>query len=143
MIPLTVPSTVASPIMAETEEFLTELGAHVEMQGWLIHDHMVRLGELSAVLFKRYDRDIWELFTRSGVVRDKIFSQIYRLRSLEHEQERVAIIEERRARLDLVEIVDSMRRRQEPRGMCRMYEVCWMDKISAGEHSYRTWLCYD
>nr|GEV70267.1 hypothetical protein [Tanacetum cinerariifolium] len=93
MIPLTVPSTVASPITAETEEFLTELGAQVEMQGWLIHDHTVRLGELSPVLFKRYDRDIWELFTRSG-----------------------AIIEERRARLDLVEIVDSMRRGQEPRG---------------------------
>ncbi|GJZ59714.1 hypothetical protein Tco_0615530 [Tanacetum coccineum] len=33
------------------------------MQGGLIHDHTVRLGELSSTLFKRYDRDIKELFT--------------------------------------------------------------------------------
>ncbi|GJT23049.1 hypothetical protein Tco_0892986 [Tanacetum coccineum] len=64
MIPLTVPSHVASPAMAETEGFLTELGAQVEMQGGLIHDHTVRLGELSPDLFER---------------------------SLEHEQEKVAV----------------------------------------------------
>ncbi|GKA42525.1 hypothetical protein Tco_0735185 [Tanacetum coccineum] len=118
MIPLTVPSPVASPATAETEGFLTKLGARVEMQGGLIRDHMVRLGELSPALFKRYDRDIRELFTRSGAVRDEIFSQRYRFRSLKHEQERVAgelgvaitITEERCARLDLAEIVDSMRR---------------------------------
>ncbi|GKB76233.1 hypothetical protein Tco_1260716 [Tanacetum coccineum] len=81
-IPLTVPSPVASPITAKTEGFLTELGAHVEMQGGLIRDHVVRLGELSHALFKRYDKDIGELFTRSGTVRDEIFSQRYRLRSL-------------------------------------------------------------
>ncbi|GJS67484.1 hypothetical protein Tco_0682048 [Tanacetum coccineum] len=96
----------------------------------------------------------------SGAVRDEIFSQRYRFRSLEHEQERVAVTfgaiwrpvlaleswagqtdaqraalwhaisdtqgenrelrlqlaEERRARLELAEIVDSMRRGQEPRG---------------------------
>ncbi|GKB47678.1 hypothetical protein Tco_0898431 [Tanacetum coccineum] len=160
MIPLTILSHVASPVMAETEGFLTELGAQVEMQGGLVRDHTVRLGELSPALFERYDRDIWELFTRSGVVRDEIFSQRYRFRNLEHEQERVAvtfvaiwrpvlaleswagqtdaqrealwhaisitqmenqelglqIAKERRARLDLAEIVDSMRRGQEPRG---------------------------
>ncbi|GKA76268.1 hypothetical protein Tco_0782729 [Tanacetum coccineum] len=33
MIPLTVPSPVATPATAETEGFLTELGAQVEMQG--------------------------------------------------------------------------------------------------------------
>ncbi|GJZ75312.1 hypothetical protein Tco_0639777 [Tanacetum coccineum] len=87
MIPLTVPSPVASPAT-----------------------------ELSPALFERYDRDIGELFTRSGAVRDEIFSQRYRFRSLEHEQERVAIAEERRVRLDLAKIVDSMRRGQEPRG---------------------------
>ncbi|GKB33428.1 hypothetical protein Tco_0872829 [Tanacetum coccineum] len=46
MIPLTVPSLVASPATAEAEGFLTELGARVEMQGGLIHDHTLRLGEL-------------------------------------------------------------------------------------------------
>nr|GEV68282.1 hypothetical protein [Tanacetum cinerariifolium] len=64
MISLTVPSSVASPTTAEAEGFLTELGAQVEMQGGLFRDHTVRLGELSPALFDRYDRDIWELFTR-------------------------------------------------------------------------------
>ncbi|GKE16375.1 hypothetical protein Tco_1423952 [Tanacetum coccineum] len=137
MIPLTVSSLVASPATAKTEGFLTKLGARVEMLGGLIRDHTIRLGELSPALFERYDMDIGELFTRSGVVRDEIFSQRYRFRSLEHEQERVVraalwhaisdmqkenqelrlqIAEERRARLDLAKIIDSMRRGQEPRG---------------------------
>nr|GEU78786.1 transcription factor MUTE [Tanacetum cinerariifolium] len=91
MISLIVPSPIATPAMAETEGFLTELGAQVEIQGGLIHDHAVRLEDLSPALFERYDRDIGELFTRSGAVRDEIFSQKYRFRSLEHEQERVAV----------------------------------------------------
>nr|GFC93418.1 hypothetical protein [Tanacetum cinerariifolium] len=85
MIPFTVPSSVTSPATAETEIFLTELGAQVEIEGGLIHDHTVRLGKLSPALFERYDRDIGELFTRSEEVRDEIFSQRYRFRSLEHE----------------------------------------------------------
>ncbi|GKC07276.1 hypothetical protein Tco_0998886 [Tanacetum coccineum] len=76
MIPLTVPSPIATPATAETERFLTELGAQVKMHGGLIRDHAVRLEELSPILFERYDRDIEELFTRSGR---------YRFRSLEHE----------------------------------------------------------
>ncbi|GKF97550.1 hypothetical protein Tco_0293371, partial [Tanacetum coccineum] len=64
MIPLTIPLLVASPAMAETEGFLTELES-------------------------RYDRDIWELFTRPDPVKDEIFSQRYRFRSLKHKQERV------------------------------------------------------
>ncbi|GJZ94060.1 hypothetical protein Tco_0666263 [Tanacetum coccineum] len=62
MLSLTVPSPVATPTIAESEGFLTG-----------------------------YDRDIGELFTRSGAVRDEIFSQRYRFRSLEYEQERVAV----------------------------------------------------
>ncbi|GJS81495.1 hypothetical protein Tco_0748036 [Tanacetum coccineum] len=125
IISLAVPSPVTSPSTTEAEGFLTELGAQVEMQGGLIRDHMIRLGELSPALFERYDRDIGELFTRSGAVRDEILSHRYRFRSLEHEQERVAvtfraiwrlIAEERHARLDLAEIIDSIRRGQEPRG---------------------------
>ncbi|GJS26623.1 hypothetical protein Tco_0487243 [Tanacetum coccineum] len=159
MIPLTIPSHVASLATAEAEGFLIELEAQVEMHVGLIHDHTVRLRELLAALFERYDKDIWELFTRSGVVRDEIFSQRYQIRSLEHEQERVAvtfgaiwrpvlaleswvgrmdaqraalwhairdtqsknqelglqIAGERRARLDLAKIIDSMRRGQEPK----------------------------
>ncbi|GKE73006.1 hypothetical protein Tco_1535047 [Tanacetum coccineum] len=59
--------------------------------GGLIRDHTIRLEELSLALFERYDRDIGELFTRSRVVRDEIFSQRYRFRNLEHEHERVAV----------------------------------------------------
>ncbi|GKD07987.1 hypothetical protein Tco_1187672 [Tanacetum coccineum] len=43
MVPLTAPSPVASPTTTETEGFLTELGAQVEMQGGLIRDHAVQL----------------------------------------------------------------------------------------------------
>ncbi|GJZ22685.1 hypothetical protein Tco_0559724 [Tanacetum coccineum] len=92
MISLTVPSPVASPVTAKAERFLAELGAQVEMQGGLIHDLTIRLGELSLALVGRNDRDIVELFTRSGVVRDEIFSQRYQLRSLKHEQERTAVM---------------------------------------------------
>ncbi|GKF01741.1 hypothetical protein Tco_0028664, partial [Tanacetum coccineum] len=63
MISLTVPSPVALPTTVEAEGFLTKLGAEVEMQGGLIHDHTVRLGELSPALFERYDRFIGEFFT--------------------------------------------------------------------------------
>ncbi|GKA96374.1 hypothetical protein Tco_0818469, partial [Tanacetum coccineum] len=91
IIPLTVPSPVATPTAVETKGFLTEPGAQVEMQGGLIRDHTVWLEELSPALFERYDRDIRELFTRSGAVRDEIFSQRYRFRSLEYEQERVTV----------------------------------------------------
>ncbi|GJY21294.1 hypothetical protein Tco_0393860 [Tanacetum coccineum] len=37
------------------------------------------------------DRDVRELYTRSGVVIDKIFLQRYRFRSLEREQERTVV----------------------------------------------------
>nr|GEU51953.1 hypothetical protein [Tanacetum cinerariifolium] len=93
MIPQTIPLPIASPATVEIEGFLIELRARVEMQEGLIHDHTVLLGKISPALFKRYDRDIGELFTRSG-----------------------AIIEERHAWLDLAEIVDSMTRGQEPGG---------------------------
>ncbi|GJW05724.1 hypothetical protein Tco_1568147 [Tanacetum coccineum] len=160
MIPLTVPYPVATPATAETKGFLTELGALVEMQGGLIRDHAVQLEDLSPALFERFNRDIRELYTRSWAVRDKIFSQRHRFKSLEYEQERVAVTfgaiwrpvlameswtgqtdaqraalwhaigdmhgenwdlrlqlaEERRARLELAEVVDSVRSGQEPRG---------------------------
>nr|GEW52153.1 hypothetical protein [Tanacetum cinerariifolium] len=77
-----------TPTTTKIQGFLTELGAQVEMQGGLIHDHTVRLEEQSPALFERYDRDIGELFTRSGAVRDDIFSQRCRFMSLEHEHER-------------------------------------------------------
>ncbi|GJV91958.1 hypothetical protein Tco_1539771 [Tanacetum coccineum] len=83
-------SPVASPAMVEAESFLVELGAHVEFQGGLLHDHAHRLDALPPTLFEGYDRDLRRLYTRSRAVRDEIFSQRYRLRSLE-EQERATV----------------------------------------------------
>ncbi|GKC45123.1 hypothetical protein Tco_1062845, partial [Tanacetum coccineum] len=42
-------------------------------------------------LFEGYDRDLRELYTRLRDVRDEIFSQRYRLRSLKQEQERATV----------------------------------------------------
>ncbi|GKA47552.1 hypothetical protein Tco_0740435, partial [Tanacetum coccineum] len=116
IIPLIVPSPVATPATAETEGFLTKLGAQVKMQGGLISDHAVRLEELSLALFERYDMDIGDLFTRSGAVWEEIFSQKYRDVQGENWDLRLQLSEERRARLELAEIVDGMRRGQEPKG---------------------------
>ncbi|GJZ45112.1 hypothetical protein Tco_0592708 [Tanacetum coccineum] len=99
MIPLTVPSPVATPATAETEGFLTELGAQVEMQGGLICNHAVRLGELSPALFER---------VRAGEGRSDIWSDM--------ETSVGPRVIGRRARLELAEVVDSMRRGHEPRG---------------------------
>ncbi|GJU28177.1 hypothetical protein Tco_1166798 [Tanacetum coccineum] len=74
MIPLTIPSPVTTPAIAETEGFLTELGAQ-------------------------------EFGVRAGEGRNDIQSDM-----------EASLAEERRARLELVEVVDSMRRGQEPRG---------------------------
>ncbi|GJX09659.1 hypothetical protein Tco_0199518 [Tanacetum coccineum] len=97
----------------------------------------------------------------SGAVREEIFSQRYQFRSLEYEQERVAVTfgararsggvtggeimearekknqdlrlqltEERRARLELVEIVDGMRRGQDPRGGKFLFLQWWLWRIT-------------
>nr|GEY73425.1 hypothetical protein [Tanacetum cinerariifolium] len=70
---------------------LTELGVQVEFQRGLIYDHAQRLNALRPTLFKGYDRDLRELYTRSRVVRDEIFLHRYRFRSLKWEQERATV----------------------------------------------------
>ncbi|GKE45271.1 hypothetical protein Tco_1472555, partial [Tanacetum coccineum] len=82
-----------------------DAGSSSRDAGGLIRDHVVRLEELSPAMFERYDRDIGELFTRSGAVRDEIFSQRHG-----------KLAEERHARLELTEVVNGMRRGQEPKG---------------------------
>ncbi|GKC51972.1 hypothetical protein Tco_1074717 [Tanacetum coccineum] len=126
MIPLTVPSPIALPATAKAEGYLIELGAQVEMQGGLIHDHTVQLGELSPAFLERYDRDIRELFTRPVLALELWEGQTDAQRAalwpaisdtqIENRELRLQIVEERRARLDLAKIVDGMRRGHEPRG---------------------------
>ncbi|GJT40913.1 hypothetical protein Tco_0940778 [Tanacetum coccineum] len=73
-----VSSPIASPVATPTatisvdEDQFIEVGAQLEFH-------------------RNIDRDVRELYTRSGVVRDEIFSQRYRFRSLEREQERTAV----------------------------------------------------
>ncbi|GJY68623.1 hypothetical protein Tco_0471605 [Tanacetum coccineum] len=92
IIPLTVPSPVATPATAETEGFLT-----------------------------KYDKDIGELFTRSRRLgmrfspRAALWHAISDMQG-KNQDLRLQLAEERRARLELDEVVDSMRRGQEPRG---------------------------
>nr|GEY49184.1 retrovirus-related Pol polyprotein from transposon TNT 1-94 [Tanacetum cinerariifolium] len=67
-IPLTVPSSIALPMATSTATIPVN------------EDQFIKI-----------DRDVRELYIRSGAVRDEIFSQRYRFRSLEHEQERTAM----------------------------------------------------
>ncbi|GKF19666.1 hypothetical protein Tco_0068304 [Tanacetum coccineum] len=69
MIPLTVPSPVASPATAETDGFLTELGAQVKMHEGLIRDHAVRLEELYPALFdRRINRNVRDCKWSRGIL---------------------------------------------------------------------------
>ncbi|GKD27839.1 hypothetical protein Tco_1234053, partial [Tanacetum coccineum] len=100
MIPLTVPSPVATPATVETDGFLTKIGAQVQMQGGLISDHAVRLEKLSPALFE-------------GEGCSDIQSD---MEARENRDLQLQLAEERRARLELAEVVDGIRRRQEPKG---------------------------
>ncbi|GKD85262.1 hypothetical protein Tco_1356416, partial [Tanacetum coccineum] len=103
MIPLTVPSPVASPAMAEAEGFLTELGA------W---------GSCLLVTFGAIWRPLLALKSWAGQTDAQRAAQSYAISDtqMENQELRLQIVEERCARLDLAKIVDSMRRGQEPRG---------------------------
>ncbi|GJS20084.1 hypothetical protein Tco_0448716 [Tanacetum coccineum] len=129
MIPLTVPSPVATPVTAETEGFLIELGAQVKMQEGLICDHAVRLEELSPALFERslkheqkrvavtfgaLWRPVLALESWSGQTDAQRAALWHAINDTQGENQdlRLQLAEERRARLELAEIVDSMRRGQ-------------------------------
>nr|GEU40028.1 hypothetical protein [Tanacetum cinerariifolium] len=94
IISLTNPSLVALPATIEAKGFLSELGAQVEMHGGLIRDHTA--GQTDA-----QRAALWHAICDT---------------QMENRELQLHITEERRARLDLAEIVDSMRRRPEPRG---------------------------
>nr|GEX61912.1 hypothetical protein [Tanacetum cinerariifolium] len=83
-------ATPAATISIDEDQFL-EVGARLELHGSILYDHTQRLDALPPTLFKGYNMDLRELYTRSGAVRDEIFSQRYRFRSLEREQERATM----------------------------------------------------
>ncbi|GJS42094.1 hypothetical protein Tco_0567137 [Tanacetum coccineum] len=104
MIPLTIPSPVASPATAETKGFMTELGAQVQMHGGLIHDHAVRLEELSPALFERPVLALESWAGQTDAQRAALWHAINDIQG-ENRDLRLQLIEERRARLELAEVV--------------------------------------
>nr|GEZ34644.1 hypothetical protein [Tanacetum cinerariifolium] len=81
VVPLPIASpvtTLAATILVDEDRFL-KVGAQLELYKSILHDHTQRLDALPPSLFKGYDRDLKELYTRLGAVRDEIFSQRYRV----------------------------------------------------------------
>nr|GEZ12008.1 hypothetical protein [Tanacetum cinerariifolium] len=133
MIPLIIPSPVASLATAETGGFLTELGDRVEIRRGLICNHTVRLEELSPTLFERsleHEQErvavTFRVIWRSVLALESWAGQTDAQRAAlwhdnsdtqrENQELRLQLAKERRVRLDLAEIVDNIRRGQEPRG---------------------------
>ncbi|GKF83439.1 hypothetical protein Tco_0245095, partial [Tanacetum coccineum] len=93
LISLIFSSPAATPtatIPVDEDQFI-EVGAQLELYWSILQDHTQRLDAMPPTLFAEIDRDVIELYTRSGAVRDEIFSQRYRLKSLEQEQERAVM----------------------------------------------------
>ncbi|GJR62730.1 hypothetical protein Tco_1504892 [Tanacetum coccineum] len=125
MIPLMVPSPVVMQATAKTKGFLTELGAQVEMQGGLIHDHaryqfrsLEYEQERVAVTFGAIWRPVLALESWAGQTDAQRAAPWHAISDMQGENRdlQLQLVEERRARLELVEVVDSMRRGQDPRG---------------------------
>ncbi|GKE16154.1 hypothetical protein Tco_1423731, partial [Tanacetum coccineum] len=92
-----VPSPIASLVATTTaiisvdEDHFLEVGAQLELYGSILHDHTQRLDALPPTFIMNIDRDVREMYTRSRAIRDEIFLQRYRFRSLEREQERATV----------------------------------------------------
>ncbi|GJV31198.1 hypothetical protein Tco_1391598 [Tanacetum coccineum] len=124
MVPLTALSPVASPATAETDGFLTELGAQVgavkdeifsqRYWFWSLEYEQERV----AVTFGAIWRPVLALESWSGQTDAQIAAMWHAISDMQGENWdlRLQLVEERRARLELAEVVNSMRRGQEPRG---------------------------
>ncbi|GJR81889.1 hypothetical protein Tco_0152674 [Tanacetum coccineum] len=75
-VPTPVASLVTTPAatMAVDEDEFLEVRAQLELHGSILHDQTQHLDALPPTLFEGYDRDLRELYTRLGSVRDEIFS---------------------------------------------------------------------
>ncbi|GJT16724.1 reverse transcriptase domain-containing protein [Tanacetum coccineum] len=79
LISLTVPSPVATltaTIPVDEDQFIV-VGAQLELYRSILQDYTQRLDAMPHTLFAKIDRDVRELYTRSGAVRDEIFSQSF------------------------------------------------------------------
>nr|GEY11940.1 hypothetical protein [Tanacetum cinerariifolium] len=84
-------ATSATTISVDKDQFI-KAGMQLELHGSILHDHTQRLDALPPTLVVDINRDVRELYTRSRRVRDEIFLQRYRFRSLKQEQERATVI---------------------------------------------------
>nr|GEX11521.1 hypothetical protein [Tanacetum cinerariifolium] len=80
MISLTIPllitshmATLVATISVDEDQFI-EVGAQLELYRGILQDHTQRLDTMPPTFFAEIDRDVRELYTRSGVIRDEIFS---------------------------------------------------------------------
>ncbi|GJW11450.1 hypothetical protein Tco_1577277 [Tanacetum coccineum] len=75
LISLIVPSPVATPtttIPVDEDQFI-EVGAQLELYGSILQDHTQHLDVMPPTLFVEIDRDVRELYTRSGAVGMRYF----------------------------------------------------------------------
>ncbi|GJW01656.1 hypothetical protein Tco_1556907 [Tanacetum coccineum] len=139
IVPILVASLVATLIdtISIDEDKFIEIEAQLELYWVILQDHTQHLDALPPTLFADIDRDVREMYTRSGEVRDAIFSQrpvlvleawagqtnaqraalwhdIYDIQRENHYL-RMQLTEERRERLELANRVAKMERRQECR----------------------------
>nr|GEY44370.1 hypothetical protein [Tanacetum cinerariifolium] len=97
--PPVVSSPIASPVTTPTstisinEDQFLDVGAQLELHRSIFYDYTQCLDALPPIVFEGYDRDLRELYARSG-----------------------AIVEERRKRLDLTDRVARMEKTRESRG---------------------------
>ncbi|GKC25228.1 hypothetical protein Tco_1027378, partial [Tanacetum coccineum] len=113
MTPLTIPSPVATPVAVETEGFLIELGAQRYQLRSLEYKQ-----ERVAVTFGAIWRPVLALEAWAGQTdaqRAALWHAISNVHG-ENQDLRLQLAEERRARLELAEVIDGRRRGQEPRG---------------------------
>ncbi|GJX00613.1 hypothetical protein Tco_0184526 [Tanacetum coccineum] len=129
MIPLTVPSPIATPTAVETEGFLTEMGAQVQMQGGLISNHaryrfrsleygQERVAVTFRAIFRAIRRLVLALKAWAGQMDAQRAALWHAINDVQGENQdlRLQLAEERCALLELAEVVDGMRRGQEPKG---------------------------
>ncbi|GJV96359.1 hypothetical protein Tco_1547936 [Tanacetum coccineum] len=113
MIPLTIPSPIATPAAVETEGFLTELGAQRYWFRSLEYEQ-----KRVAVIFRTIWRPMLALeawASQTDAQRAALWHAISDVQGVNQDL-RLQLAEERRARLELAEVVDGMRRGQEPKG---------------------------
>ncbi|GJW73468.1 hypothetical protein Tco_0132838, partial [Tanacetum coccineum] len=84
------PEWSSATISVDEDQFL-KVGAQLELHGSILQDHTQRLDALPPTMIADIDRDVRELYTRSEVVRDEIFSRPLEIQEM---RGRVTVLEQ-------------------------------------------------